>query len=150
MMGISLRNIDHENWRKCVRLKVAEDQRSFVADNAVSLAQASYEPEHKLVPLAVYHNDEMVGFAMYGQANFEGQDLWVIFRLMMDRAHQGKGYGRAAMLQIIERMKTIPGCDSIYISFVPENIAAQKLYASLGFVDTGLVDEGEIVYRLAL
>jgi diamine N-acetyltransferase len=51
---------------------------------------------------------------------------------------------------LLERLKAQPGYTAILISFVPENVAARNLYASLGFVDTGEIEEGEIVYRLPL
>ncbi len=63
-MTMTLREITRENWLQCVRLKVAPEQEPFVAPNGVSLAQSKYEPEW--VPLALYDDDEMVGFVMYG------------------------------------------------------------------------------------
>lgn len=147
-MNITLREVNRDNWLSIVRLQVADDQKSFVASNAVSLAQAYYEPEHKLVPLGAFDNDIPVGFVMYGQYHHEGQDLWLIFRMMVDKNHQRKGYGRAIMQQTIERMKTLSDSENIYISFLPENTAAKNLYAGVGFEDTGTMDEDEIVYRL--
>jgi RimJ/RimL family protein N-acetyltransferase len=38
----------------------------------------------------------------------------------------------------------------ILISYVPENIASEKLYESLGFVKTGEMVEGEMVAQLNL
>jgi hypothetical protein len=34
---------------------------------------------------------------------------------------------------------------NVVISYVPENLGAKKLYASLGFVETGDVFHGELV-----
>ncbi len=147
-MNISLRDITLDNWRECVRLKVAEDQLKFVATNAVSLAQSKYEPES--VPLGVYDGDTMVGFVMYHPEDYEVSKLWFIERLMVGQQYQGKGYGRAAMEALLARLKAEPGYAAILISFEPENAVAQKLYSSLGFVDTGEIEEGELVYRLGL
>ena len=145
---MSLCEITRDNWRECVRLKVGDDQQKFVASNAVSLAQSKYEPE--CVPLAAYDGDTIVGFVMYRPEDYGLSKLWFIDRLMVGTQYQGKGYGRAAMETLIARLKPIPGYNAILISFVPGNEAAEKLYTSLGFVDTGEIDEGEIVYRLAL
>jgi diamine N-acetyltransferase len=147
-VNISLREITRDNWRECVRLKVADDQQKFVASNAVSLAQSKYEPE--CVPLAVYDGDIIVGFVMYRPEDYGISKLWFIDRLMVGAQYQGKGYGRAAMEALIARLKAVPGYNAILISFVPGNEAAEKLYSSLGFVDTGEIEEGEIVYRLSL
>ena len=77
------------------------------------------------------------------------KSYWLI-RLMIAAEHQGKGHGRAAMLQAIQLIRGQPGCSSISLSFGPENTTAERLYASLGFEPTGEILEGETVYRLDL
>ncbi len=145
-MLITLKPITRDNYRACTRLEVAADQERFVAPNTYSLAQACYELE--CTPLAIYTGDTMVGFAMYA-LDPDDHKYW-IYRLMIDAAHQGKGYGRAAMKLLIEHIRHLPGCDEIAISYVPENGAAKQLYASLGFVESGEVIEHETVARLHL
>ena len=144
-MTMTLREITRENWLQCVRLKVAPEQEPFVAPNGVSLAQSKYEPEW--VPLALYDNEEMVGFVMYGVSPEEGKH-WIL-RVMVDRRYQGKGYGRAAMRLLLDRLRAIPGCDEVAISYEPENDVARRLYASCGFRETGEIIEGETVARLS-
>lgn len=147
-MAVMLKEVTKDNFRQIARLKVADDQQMFVANNAYSLAQSKYEPEYKLVPLGIYDDETPVGFVMYGAAEDEGREIWAIWRLMVDQNHQRKGYGRAAITQTINRIKAEVGCDEIYISFVPANVGAKALYASLGFEDTGRIDDGEILYKL--
>ncbi|MCA0456282.1 MAG: GNAT family N-acetyltransferase [Chloroflexi bacterium] len=147
-MSVSLRPVTAENWHECVRLKVDESQNGFVAPNVYSLAQAKFEPES--VPLAIYNDDQMVGFLMYHPEDYQMAKIWFIERLMVGHPYQGKGYGRAAMQTLIDELRAQPGYQAILISFVPENTAAKKLYASLGFDDTGEIEEGEMVYRMAL
>src|SRR5436853_5515397 len=125
-MNVSLREITRDNWLECVRLKVADDQQKFVASNAVSLAQSKYEPE--CVPLAAYDGDKIVGFVMYRPEDYGISKLWFIDRLMVGTQYQGKGYGRAAMEALIARLKAAPGFNAILISFIPGNVAAEKLY----------------------
>ena len=62
-MDISFRKIDKTNYEACVLLKVAEEQKHFVASNAYSLVQAAYEDN--LYPLAIYNDEEMIGFILY-------------------------------------------------------------------------------------
>jgi diamine N-acetyltransferase len=145
---VTLRDITADNWRTCAKLKVADSQQRFVASNAYSLAQSKYEPE--CVPLGVYDGDMMVGFVMYREEDYVLSKLWFIDRLMVGHQYQGKGYGRAAMQTLIQRLKTIPGYTAILISFVPDNDAARRLYMSLGFEDTGEIEEGELVFRLSV
>jgi len=141
---VTLRDITRHNWRECVNLKIRPDQRHFVETNAVSMAQARYEPEW--VPLAVYDGATMVGFVMYGIA-LEDRQHWIL-RVMVDAAHQGKGYGRAAMRELLARMRDDPACDEIFIDFAPDNAVAEALYLSLGFEKTGAIVKGEVVARL--
>lgn len=148
MMNVTLRDITADNWRDCVSLKVGPGQENFVASNAFSLAQSKYEPE--LIPQAIYDGETMVGFLMYRPADLGLAKMWYIYRLMVAHDQQGKGYGRAGMECLLERLRAIPGYNAVLISFVPDNDAARKLYASLGFEDTGEIEDGEIVYRLGL
>jgi diamine N-acetyltransferase len=143
-MTMTLREITRETWEQCVRLRVAPEQESFVASNAVSLAQSKYEAEW--IPLALYDDDEMVGFVMYGVSRDEGT-YWIL-RVMVDRRFQGRGYGHAAMELLLARLRAMPGCEQVAISYEPENEVARRLYASVGFRETGEVVEGETVARI--
>ncbi len=145
-MTVTLREIIADNWRECVKIKVEASQTQFVASNAFSLAQSKYEPE--CVPLAVYDDEQMVGFLMYKSEDYRLAKVWFIERLMIGAEHQKKGYGRAAMTALIERLRSQAGYNAILISFVQGNDIAQKLYSDLGFEDTGEIEEGELVYRL--
>ncbi len=145
MSQISLQEITAETWEQCVSLKVRSDQEHFIASNVSSLAQSKYEPG--LLPLAVYAGETMVGFVMYNEQPFE-PGKYFIYRVMVGAAFQGKGYGRAAMRALIERMQALPNCHEIVLSYEPENTVAERLYESLGFRKTGEMFEGEVVSSL--
>ena len=143
-MPITLREVDAKNFHQCIKLKVADDQKTYVADNAVSIAESKIFPY--LVPLAVYAEVELIGFAMYGRDTETGT-FWLV-RLMIDAHHQGKGYGKAATRAVIEKLNEEFDCREVYLSFVPANVGAEKMYSSLGFRRTGETDEdGEIIMR---
>ena len=129
-MSISLRSITRENWQQCVALQLGKGQESFVAPNVFSLAQSKFEPAR--VPLAIYTGETMVGFIMYNNQPL-GDGSYRISRLMIDQGHQGKGYGRMAVVEVIERMRQIPECTEILVEYSPENVVAAHLYTSLGF-----------------
>ena len=145
-LRISLRAITPENFNDIVKMQVNENQKHFVASNQYSLAEAYVHPDH--FPLAIYADDLPVGFLMY--AFWAERQQWWIHRLMTRHEQQGRGYGRAAMKLLIDRMAALPGCREIYISYEPENHVARSLYQSLGFVITGEVVSGEEVARLSL
>lgn len=142
MNGITLRDIDRENFFQCIMLKSQESKgcplfEENVTSNAFSIAQSKVEPEW--ITRAIYNEEnQMIGFAMYGLSPI--LNVYFITRLMIDYKYQGKGYGRLAMLEIIRKMREF-SCGEIYTSFVPTNVRAKKLYMSLGFKDTGRVVE---------
>jgi diamine N-acetyltransferase len=146
MKTVSLREITPDNWEAILKLAVRDDQKNFVASNVYSLAEARVFPEH--VPLAIFADEEPVGFLMYTYVHERGE--WWIFRLMIAAGEQGQGFGRAAMRQAIARMRVQPGCNRIFISFEPENAPAEQLYRSLGFVPNDEIWGGEVVFRLDL
>ncbi len=145
-MNVTLRPITRDNLWDIVELKLHPGQEQFVAPNIDSIANAYVEPT--FVPLAVYASENLVGFAMYGEHPETG--AWWVIRLMIDRAHQGQGYGRAAMEALIEMMVDRVGCEEIVTSFVPANTVAAALYASLGFRPTGEIEDDEPLVLLRL
>lgn len=143
-MSVTLREVNKANWYWVTELRVRDEQKSFVADNSFSLAQAAYNPS--FVPLAAYNETgELVGFFMYGHE--ASHDRWWIARLMVEAAQQGKGYGRATMVEGIRMMRERTACREIYISYEHDNPVARQLYASLGFVEVE-VEYGEMMYGI--
>ncbi|MEA5048566.1 MAG: GNAT family N-acetyltransferase [Eubacteriales bacterium] len=145
---VRLAEIDRYNYLSILDLAVSAEQRDFVASNTYSLAQAYAQPE--CVPLALYVENRPVGFTMYC-LDRDDHEYW-IYRLMIDQRHQGRGYGREAMLLLIDHIRSIAEEDNryLFISFEPKNKIARQLYESLGFVPDGRVTYGEVVYRLEL
>lgn len=142
---VELRPITEDNFSQVVHLSVGEAQKNFVASNVYSLAQAwLYENAR---PFAIYADGELVGFCMLDVNKRE--NLYGLWRFMIDEKHQQKGCGRAAMELIIEYLQ-VEGAREIRLSHEPSNRVASKLYSSLGFVPTGEVEDGEIVMKLSL
>jgi diamine N-acetyltransferase len=129
-MTVYLRAITRENWSQCTQLQLRSDQQDFVSSVALSLAQSKFEPER--VPLAIYDDNTLIGFLMYNDHPLH-DGSYRISRVLIDQKYQGQGYGRKAVLQIIERMRHIPQCTEILIEYSPENTVAAHLYTSLGF-----------------
>ncbi len=148
MTNISLRDINKQNWRTIARLsdQLSEEQRKFVAHNAISMLDYHYDQD-TLGQKAIYIDDTPVGYVLYGIDEQDATTWWII-RLMIAPAYQGRGVGRSAMQQIIAMLRLMPNCRAIDISFVPANKGAKHLYEQLGFKDTGKVEDGEIVFRL--
>ena len=145
--SVRLEEITPRNFKECLDLKVARAQENFVASNLMSIAQSKIYPTYNVC--AVYAADEMVGFTMFGLDTDDHR--YYLGRLMIDEKHQGKGYGKAALLEVIERLKKVEDCNEIFLSFVAENVGAERLYRSVGFERTGENNAyGEIIMRLAI
>jgi diamine N-acetyltransferase len=152
---ISLRPIDHLNYRDAIALSVAPDQDKFVASNRQSLADA-YVWRDAAEPFAVYADEEMVGFAMLfplaedvpGYPVPAGAPIrgYVLVRLMIDARFQSRGYGRDALAAIVELVRE-RGVDTIRLSVVAENQQALEFYRRNGFAETGEIQHGEIVFE---
>ena len=143
---IELREITRDNFHEVIKLSVHDEQKAYVATNIYSMAEAKVKPE--CVPLAIYNQNVPVGFIMYC-IDADDNEYW-IFRLMIDKTHQGKGYGYEAMMAVLSIMQLETAYDKVYISFEPENATAKKLYERIGFVPDGRIIDGEIVYCLRI
>ena len=143
---ITLREVTRDNFHAVRRLRVRDDQHDLVSPNTYSIAEAYVEPT--FMPFGLYAGDELVGFAMYGCEDDTGR--WWIIRIMIDARFQGRGYGRSAMLALIRLMVERENCREIFISYMPGNHVAERLYGSLGFRKTGQIDDDELVAVLDL
>ena len=149
---VTLREITAETVRAVVKLAVAENQTKFVASNGMSLAQALFAPEAWY--RAIYLDDEPVGFVMLSDDSLldprpENPEIGV-WRFMVDAKHQRQGVGRAALLQIIEHVRSRGLFPKLSLSYVPEEGGPEGLYLSVGFRPTGEMEEDEVVMELEL
>ena len=146
MPAISLREVTRATVRRIVDLEVAEEQRNFVAPNAVSIAEAYFEP--KAWFRAIYADEEPVGFIMLFDDAEEGR--YYLWRMMIAAAHQGKGYGRAALDLLVDYVRTRPEAAELLVSSVPGDGSPQPFYEGYGFAATGEIHGDEVVLRLGL
>lgn len=130
---VTFHEITTENFWNVISLSVSPEQEKLVLNNAVSIAQAKVQPE--CIPLAIYYDDDPVGFLMYCVDRDDGE-YW-LYRIMIDQRHQGKGYGRQAMEQIIEIIRADRDRHRMFLGVHRDGGASVKLYESLGFTFTG-------------
>jgi diamine N-acetyltransferase len=144
---VTLRQITKETLRPVLKLSVAPSQLGFVATNAVSIAQAHFEPE-KAWFRAVYADDTPVGFVMLSDDPIKPE--YYLWRFMIDQRYQRHGFGRRAIGLLIEHVRQRPGATELLTSCVPGEGTPIPFYEKLGFVQTGEKDEDELVLRLKL
>ena len=136
---IRLEKITRENIDEVLALKVDESQKAFVSGNGDSLAQA-YVYSKTAFPFAVYNDAILVGFIMMGY--YEVKSYYTLWKFMIDSRYQNKGYGRKALELGIKFLQDRFGVSEIYTGVVPGNNVAKKLYESVGFAETGLIELG--------
>ena len=153
---VTLREINADTVRTICALRVAPAQERLVAQNAVSIAQAHFEPSAWF--RAIYAEEEPVGFAMLIDPTRdptratapERPDTCDLWRFMIAEQHQRRGYGGAALAQLIDHARNLAGVTKFSLSFLPADGGPRDFYARFGFRETGEVDEGEVVMELAL
>jgi diamine N-acetyltransferase len=146
---VTLRAVTADNRQAVARLELEPGQDDLVASNAESLAEARHDPDAR--PRAVYAGERLVGFLMYDvtEADDAGCEA-SIYRFMIDRRHQGEGYGRAALAKALDEIRAIGEVKKVSIRYLPENPVAKPFYASFGFVEVGLDEDGEMLAELRL
>lgn len=143
---VTLQEITEQTLSAILRLEVADHQKKFVASNAVSIAQAYFSKNAWF--RAIYAGETPVGFVMLHID--ETKSEYFLWRFMIDRQQQGQGYGRQALLKIIEYVRGLPGAQEFFLSYVPEAGGPLPFYQKLGFVETGDWEEGEKIMKLSL
>ncbi|HEU4921345.1 MAG TPA: GNAT family N-acetyltransferase [Candidatus Limnocylindrales bacterium] len=149
---VELREISDANRPAVTALRVAPGQERFVDAVEESLAEAAETPEAKPWYRAVYAGEEPVGFVMLSWNVTPAPGIlgpWFLWRLLIDERHQRRGYGRAALEQLVDLIRA-EGATELLTSYNPDDGNPWPFYERFGFVPTGDVEDGEIVLRLAI
>jgi diamine N-acetyltransferase len=143
---VSLREVTAETVSTICRLEVNELQKHFVAPNALSIAQAYFEP--KAWFRAIYADETPVGFLMlYDDPEKPEYFLW---RYMVDARYQKLGFGKKAMDLLVEYVRTRPNAKHLTLSCHPGNDGPEPFYRHYGFTRTGEWMDGEAVMIIDL
>jgi len=140
--------------REFLNLDVREDQRGLVASVAQSYADALFPPvDYKYGPpvpwiRGVLLNSEPVAFVMCADPTEQQKDPW-LWRLLVDKSHQGVGVGTFALTAVIQRYREL-GMQRVLTAWHPGPGNAGDFYKKFGFVETGEKIDDEIVAELKL
>ncbi|WP_128896850.1 GNAT family N-acetyltransferase [Longirhabdus pacifica] len=157
---IELQKITGDNIEKVVALDVEENQKEFILETT---NLRCFADGHMLntdgipaTPLAIYANNTMIGFDMYiydttdhesfQNEVFYGKKTYFIWHMMIDKRYQGKGYGRLAFEKVLADIENMPYGEAQYIDlfYHKHNVVAKELYASFGFVETGIIQDNSV------
>lgn len=155
---VALREIGWDNLHAVLALDVEPGQQQFVASNAVSLAEAHFNPGAWF--RAVHADDTLVGFVMLFDPTVPGAiasdpvaptDM-VLWRLMIDRRFQRQGLGRRTLDAVRAHIVGLRRFRRLVSSYIPGPGGPKDFYLGYGFAETGRCwDNGtevEIALRL--
>ena len=159
---LKLKKINRKNVGEILKLEVFDNQKSFVVTNNISIIEAyiAVTENNDVFTFGIYKDDTPIGFLMIGfdvNSDDEGAPMiakgnYNIWRLMIDKEFQGKGFGKKVMDLALEFVNTFPCGTAKYcwLSYESDNDLARKLYKSVGFVETDEKDGEEIVAIMKL
>jgi len=150
---INLREITSKNLKSIIDLNVKEDQKDYVALNSVSIAQGHYSKSAWFK--GIFYDDRPVGFVMLDL--IEEENKCFLWRFMIDRDYQGKGFGKIALTQVIDFVRSLNLYTYIATSYVPAENGAGGFYKNFGFIESeeitkefGIEDSDEIGMKYTL
>ena len=159
---LKLKKINRKNVGEILKLEVFDNQKSFVAPNNISIIEAylAIVENGHVFTFGIYNDDAPVGFLMIGfDVNSDDADApkiakgnYNIWRFMIDKKFQGKGFSKKAIELALEFINTFPCGIAQYcwLSYESDNYVARQLYQSVGFVETDEKGGEEIVAILKL
>jgi diamine N-acetyltransferase len=153
-MQITLIPIDRSNYRALWRLQLKPEQRTFVSPPAWSVTRCYVKAlgeQYEHLPHLISADGTIVGFSTIVCDPHSEDEYW-IDDIMIDAPQQGRGYGRAAVVETLRTIvKRYSGCRAVQLVCFRANTNAAALYLRLGFVKTGEMDPvfNEPTYRLS-
>ena len=139
--------------REFLNLDVRDDQRGLVASVAQSYSDALFPPEDPNGPPLVWirgvlRNSQPAGFVMCADQTEQQKDPW-LWRLLVDKSHQGFGVGTFALNAVLQRYREL-GMQRLLTAWHPGEGNAGDFYKSFGFKETGEKIDEEIVAEFKL
>lgn len=147
-MATDLRPVTLEDVRNLHALTVRPDQETYVAPNAVTIAQVRFQ--RAAYDFCIWNGETRVGLlALIDMATHDDRspidapDAVYVWRLAIGSAFQGQGHGTVAMA-FAENWARAKGRVRMQIQAVGRNAPAIAMYQNLGYHLTGKEQDGEV------
>ena len=151
MENINLREINENNFNQVIKLYdgLTDYQKKCVAPNVYSLAEA-YANKDRAWVRAIYLIDKPIGFIMMAlwDDDIPKEDLpaYYLWRFMISREYQNKGFGKKVLDIIIKKCQT-DRIKTLYVSCEMEEKQPFEFYIKYGFIDTR-INDGEQILKM--
>lgn len=136
---IKLVEVTEKNWLQIAMLSVHEEQKEFCASTIGMIARGYVYRECNGRVWGITCGEQMVGAVMVRDLN-EEPCCYDLQQFMIDKQFQKKGYGEAALRQVLSILKTERRFDCVEVCVKNTDIPALRLYEKVGFKDTGYID----------
>ena len=153
--GVHFEKMSMEHAGKIIAMQLLESQEDYVMPFVDSLAESFSDlfEDEITVTYALCHGGSPVGLVeiryVKGEAypGLEEKMAYELFRILVDKAYQKKGYGTQAIRLFLDYVKRKPLGDAaaILVSVVDGNEVALRLYERFGFGIVGRDKYGHIV-----
>lgn len=153
--GIHFEKISMEHAGKIIAMQLLESQEDYVMPFVDSLAESFSDlfEDEITVTYALCYGGNPVGLVeiryVKGEVypGLEEKMVYELFRILVDKAHQKKGYGTRAIGLFLDyvRRKPLGDAAAVVVSVVEGNEVALKLYERFGFGVVGRDKYGHIV-----
>jgi diamine N-acetyltransferase len=135
MSAIEFKEISLSNLDEIIKLEVSPQQTELVADNLYSIAQTGLDPSGWC--RGIYRDGQPVGFLFVKE--LEAGSVLYLCRFMIDQNHQGKGFGRKAMQQLLALIFSSTAAKVVDLAVSKSAGNAEEFYRKWGFTPTGEV-----------
>ena len=148
---VTLRPLTAENRAAVEALRVSPQQENFVTDVPGSLREAEEDVGGRAIDWAVYADETPVGFVMISdEVDGPGYIAHYLWKLLIDRDNQRKGYGTAA-LNLVSTYFRERGNTEMWTTAGEGDGSPIPFYERYGFVRTGdIIFDNEVLLRLDL
>ncbi|KKM96582.1 hypothetical protein LCGC14_1176710 [marine sediment metagenome] len=155
-LKITIRPVDHSNWKDIINLKVKENQEKFIAPNVKSIAQSKIFKDH--FNFAIYCEEQITGYILYfftadndnqipNHLKQDDGSYTEIVRFMVDEKYQRKGIGSKALQLLLGYLHDEHGSRTIWMSYIKENAISGKFFKNCGFQETEIEEKYEFVLK---
>jgi ribosomal protein S18 acetylase RimI-like enzyme len=117
----------------------AEEHRAMAGERSAARLRRK---NHASLVTGAFFKGDLVGMAgFFRERHLKTKHKGRIWGVYVRANCRGKGLGRGLLAALLERVKKLPGLEQVNLSVSSSQVAARKLYRSLGFETFGVEDK---------
>jgi ribosomal protein S18 acetylase RimI-like enzyme len=117
----------------------AEEHRAMARERGAARLRLR---NHASLVMGAFFNGELVGMAgFFRERHLKTRHKGRIWGVYVRANCRGKGLGRRLLVELLKRVKKLPGLEQVNLSVSSSQAVARKLYRSLGFKTFGAEDK---------